>query len=75
MMKKARNAQQRIRRLTGCMGLVPENVRRTQVACVQAMAMYGPELWWKGEKENVAIGKVNDLQIVSASKHEIPQEL
>jgi len=37
--------------------------------------MYGPELWWKGEKENVAIGKVNDLQIVSASKHEIPQEL
>jgi len=64
MMKKARNAQQRMRRLTGRMGLVPENVRRTQVACVQAVAMYGSELWWKGENENGTIGRANDLQIL-----------
>ena len=64
MMKKARNAQQRMRRLTGRMGLVPENVRRTQVACVQAVAMYGSELWRKGEEENSTIGRANDLQIL-----------
>jgi len=39
-MKKARNAQKRMRRLTGRVGLVPENVRRTQVVCVQAVAMH-----------------------------------
>jgi len=64
MVKKARNAQQRMRRLTGRMGLVPENVRRIQVACVQVVDMYGSELWWKGEKENGTTGRANDLQIL-----------
>ena len=33
----------------GRMGLVLENIRRTQMTCAQAVAMYGSELWWKGE--------------------------
>jgi len=51
-----------MRRLTGRMDLAPENVRRTQVARVQAVAMHESELWWKGEKENGTIGRANDLQ-------------
>jgi len=42
-MKKARTATQRIRRLTGQMGLCLE--RRALVACVQVSALYGAELW------------------------------
>jgi hypothetical protein len=61
-MGKARKAQHRLRRLTGNMGLVPENVRRTQVACVQAVALYGSELWWKGEGEKGTIGRASDIQ-------------
>jgi len=54
--------------------LVPENVRRTQVACVQAVAKYGSELWWKGEKENGTIGRASDLQkFWSTSKHALSQ--
>jgi len=62
MMKGARNAQARLRRLAGRMGLVPDGVRRTQVACVQAVALYGSELWWKGEAVRGTIGMANDLQ-------------
>ena len=61
-MKGVRNAQVRLRRLAGRMGLVPDGVRRTQVACVQAVALYGSELWWKGEAVRSTIGMANDLQ-------------
>ena len=37
-MKKARNAQNRLRRLAGQVGLSPENCRKVQAACVQAAA-------------------------------------
>jgi len=40
MMRKSRGALGRLRRLAGSMGLVPVNVRHTQVACVQAVALY-----------------------------------
>jgi ribonuclease HI len=62
MLKNARNAQARLRRLAGKMGLVPDSVRRTQVACVQAVALYGSELWWRGEAVYGSIGKAADLQ-------------
>ena len=38
--KKARNAQIRLRRLAGQVGLSPENCRRVQAACVQAGALF-----------------------------------
>jgi len=44
-MKKARNAQTRLRRLAGQVGLSPENCRRVQTACVQAATLFEAELW------------------------------
>ena len=62
MLKSARNAQTRLRRLAGKMDLVPDSVRRTQVACVQAVALHGSELWWRGEEVYSSVGKAADLQ-------------
>jgi hypothetical protein len=31
-------------------GLNPEGCQRIQIAAVQAVALYGAELWWKGQK-------------------------
>jgi len=45
-MKSARKAVGRIRRLTGQAGLCPGACRKALVACVQATALYGAELWW-----------------------------
>jgi len=58
-MRKARQAEGRLRRLTGQFGLTPEHCRRIQVACVQASALFGWELWWtngRGVK-----GQANDM--------------
>lgn len=33
-------------------GLVPGLVRRIQLAVVQSTALYGAELWWKGQKNH-----------------------
>ena len=48
-LKIARNAQSKLRRIVGQAGLSPENCRRVQSACVQAAALFGVELWWKGD--------------------------
>jgi hypothetical protein len=53
-MGKARSAEARIRSLTGRLGLCTENVRRIQIAAVQAVALYGTELWFDGQKERTA---------------------
>jgi hypothetical protein len=45
-MKKARAAEVRLRSLTGAHGVVSACVRAVQVACVQAVALYGGELRW-----------------------------
>jgi len=45
-MKKARAAEARLRSLSKTYGVVPESVRAVQVACVQAVALDGSELWW-----------------------------
>jgi len=48
---KARKAQNRVRSLTVKTGLNPGSCQRIQVAAVQAVAMYGSELWWRGQKD------------------------
>jgi len=42
-MRKAREAEGRLRRLTGQFGLTPDHCRRIQVACVQPSALFGSE--------------------------------
>jgi len=45
-MKKAVAAEARLRTLTQTCGVVPESVGAVKLACVQAVAQYGSELWW-----------------------------
>ena len=47
---QARRAQSRMRSLMTKKGLSPEGCQRIQIAAVQAVALYGAELWWKGQK-------------------------
>jgi len=47
-MKHGRKAMTQLCRLTGQMGLSPANCRKVMTACVQSVAMFGAELWWKG---------------------------
>jgi ribonuclease HI len=59
MMNKARRAEARVRSLGGKFGLTPENVRKIQIAAVQAVALYGSELWWG---ESGMTRRMDDLQ-------------
>jgi ribonuclease HI len=59
MMSKAYRADARVRSLRGKFGLSPENVRKIQVAAVQAVALYGAELWWDETKNH---SRTTDLQ-------------
>jgi hypothetical protein len=59
-MTKARAAEARRRTLTKTYGVVPERVRPIQVACVQAVALYGSELWWDPKEA----GRRDDLQLL-----------
>jgi hypothetical protein len=52
-LQKARTAEARVRTLCRGQGLPPGLVRRTQVAAVQAVALYGSELWWQGQKDRL----------------------
>jgi len=45
-MKKARAQEARLRVLTKMHGIIPEQGRAVWIACVQAVALYGSELWW-----------------------------
>jgi len=47
---KARRAQNRVRFLMTKKGLSSEGCKRIQVAVVQAVALYGSELWWRGQE-------------------------
>ena len=62
MMKKGRNALARLRRLAGQMGLISGNCRKVMTACVQSVAMYGTELWWKGAGKQGMTGGAEELQ-------------
>jgi len=46
----ARKAQSRVRSLMTKKGLYPEGSKSIQVAAVQAVALYGSELWWHGQE-------------------------
>jgi len=63
-LKSGRNAMTRLRRLTGRMGLSPANCRRIMTACVQSIAMFGAELWWKGGNAQGTTGRAEELQLL-----------
>ena len=54
----------RLKRLTGQMGLSPANCRRVMSACVQSVAMFGAELWWKGGNVRGTTGRAEELQLL-----------
>jgi len=41
-------------------GIVPESVKAVQIACPQAVALYGCELWWDPK----VVGRRDDLQLL-----------
>ncbi len=50
--RRAHIAEIQIKSLTKTYGLMPGLVRRIQLAIVQSTALYGAELWWKGQKNH-----------------------
>ena len=44
-MKRARAAAARVSVLTKLHGIIPQQVRAVQIACIQAVALYASELW------------------------------
>jgi ribonuclease HI len=52
-LQKAKKAEARVRALCRQQGLPPGLVRRIQKAAVQAVALYGAELWWQGQKDRL----------------------
>jgi len=59
-MKKGKKAMPRVRRLTGQMGLSPANCRKVMTACVQSVALYGSEVWWKISRQSK--GRADEIQ-------------
>ena len=50
--QRTRTAEIQIKGLTRTYGLAPELIRRIQIAVVQSIALYGAELWWRGQKNH-----------------------
>ena len=63
-LKQGQKAMTRLRRLTGQMGLSPANCRKVMTACVQSVAMFGSELWWKGDHVPGTMGQADELQLL-----------
>jgi len=61
-LKSGRNAMNWLKRLTEQMELSPANCRRVMSACVQSVAMFGAELWWKGGNVRGTTGRAEELQ-------------
>jgi len=59
-MQKARAAEARLHVLTKMHGIIPEGARAVQIACGQAVALYGCELWWDPKE----IGRWEYLQLL-----------
>ena len=49
---KAKSAEIQIKHLSGTYGLALGLVQRIQIAAVQSIALYGAELWWKGQNNH-----------------------
>jgi len=61
-LKSGQNVMNRLKRLTGQMGLSPINYRRVMSACVQSVTMFGAELWRKGGNIRGMTGRAEELQ-------------
>jgi hypothetical protein len=59
-MNKVRAAEAGLRVLMKMDGIIPEQVRAFQIACVQAVALYGMVLWWDPRE----IGRLDDHQLL-----------
>jgi hypothetical protein len=59
-MTLAKRAEVRLRSLTKTYGVVPESIWDVEVACVQAVVLYGSELWFDPR----AVGRRDDLQLL-----------
>jgi len=59
-MKKARAADARFRTVTPTLRVFPETVLAVLVVCVQAVALYGSDLWWDTED----VGRWDNLQLL-----------
>ena len=51
--QKAQQIENKLRAISGTFGLASGLVRRVQIAAIQSVALYGAELWWKGQKDAV----------------------
>ena len=60
--REGKQAMTRLRRLTGQMGRSPANCRKVMMACIQSVAMFGAELWWKGDHVTGTMGRAQELQ-------------
>jgi hypothetical protein len=49
-MAKAYQTENQIKRLHNKFGMTPENVRKIMIATVQASALFGSKIWWRGQK-------------------------
>ena len=63
-LKSGRNALNRLKRLMGQTGLSPANCRRVMLACVQSVAMFGAELWWKGGNIRGTTGRTEEFELL-----------
>jgi len=63
-LKQGQKAMTRLRRLTGQMGLPPPNCWKVITVCMQSVAMFGSELWWKGDHVRGTMGQANELQLL-----------
>jgi hypothetical protein len=61
-LKEGKKAMGRLRRLTGQMGLSPANCGKVVTACIQSVAMFGSELWWKGDVVVGTTERAEELQ-------------
>jgi len=59
-MKKARAAEDTLRTLSKTYGVVPESEMAIKVACIQAVALYGSELWWDPRE----VGRRDNFQLL-----------
>jgi len=63
-LKSGRNAMKRLKQLTEQMELSLANCRRVMSACVQSVAMFRAELWWKGGNICGTTGRAEELQLL-----------
>jgi hypothetical protein len=63
-LKEGKKALGQLRRLKGQMELASVNCRKVMTACIQSVATFGSELWWKGDEVEGTISREQELQVV-----------